>query len=71
MQVESTNHQPGLVLHTVGHPLPWNVYGGGWVYHMADNRISLGCGSAFPNDTFSKPLRRPGCAQAGGGSGLF
>lgn len=30
------------MVHTVGYPLPSNVYGGAFVYHMAGNRVSLG-----------------------------
>lgn len=35
-------HQPGLVIHTVGHPLDGSTYGGGWIYHM-DNRCVWVC----------------------------
>jgi electron-transferring-flavoprotein dehydrogenase len=31
-----------MVVHTVGHPLPWNVYGGSFIYHMPDNKVALG-----------------------------
>ncbi|KAL4450143.1 hypothetical protein ABPG77_010812 [Micractinium sp. CCAP 211/92] len=41
-QVAPEKHKPGLVVHTVGWPLPWNVYGGSFIYHMADNRVALG-----------------------------
>jgi len=33
---------PGFVAHTMGWPLPSNIYGGGWVYGLKDNRVSLG-----------------------------
>jgi electron-transferring-flavoprotein dehydrogenase len=33
---------PGTVWHTVGYPLPLSMYGGGWLYALADNRVSLG-----------------------------
>lgn len=36
-EIPEEQHQPGLVVHTVGYPLDSNVYGGGWIYHM-DNR---------------------------------
>lgn len=42
-QIDPAKHEPGTVWHTLGSPLPWNTYGGGWLYHMADNRVSLGC----------------------------
>ncbi|MDP6849834.1 MAG: electron transfer flavoprotein-ubiquinone oxidoreductase [Planctomycetota bacterium] len=32
----------GTVLHTGGWPLPRNCYGGGWIYGMADNKLSIG-----------------------------
>ena len=32
----------GYVAHTMGWPLDSSVYGGGWVYGMRDNRVSLG-----------------------------
>ena len=42
MQVPPEQHKPGLVVHTVGNPLPWNVYGGSFLYHMPENRVALG-----------------------------
>ena len=33
---------PGYVAHTLGWPLDPSVYGGGWIYGMRDNRVSLG-----------------------------
>lgn len=35
-------HRPGEVVHTLGWPLSYDTYGGGWVYHMADNLVSVG-----------------------------
>ncbi|MEM8882464.1 MAG: electron transfer flavoprotein-ubiquinone oxidoreductase [Planctomycetota bacterium] len=32
----------GKVVHTMGFPLPGNIYGGSWIYGMADDRVSLG-----------------------------
>jgi electron-transferring-flavoprotein dehydrogenase len=32
----------GYVAHTLGWPLTRNLYGGGWVYGLRDNRVSLG-----------------------------
>ena len=34
--------KPGEVIHTVGFPQPSNEYGGGWIYGMADNKVSVG-----------------------------
>lgn len=33
---------PGTVWHTLGHPLPQSMYGGGWLYALGENRVSLG-----------------------------
>ena len=33
---------PGTVWHTLGHPLPMSMYGGGWLYGLEENRVSLG-----------------------------
>ena len=34
--------EPGKVIHTIGWPLNWSTYGGGWEYHMADGLVSIG-----------------------------
>ena len=34
--------EPGTVYHTVGYPLPWDHYGGGWIYGLRDSQVSLG-----------------------------
>jgi electron-transferring-flavoprotein dehydrogenase len=33
---------PGWVAHTLGWPLDSSMYGGGWIYGMRDNRVSVG-----------------------------
>jgi electron-transferring-flavoprotein dehydrogenase len=33
---------PGFVAHTLGWPLDSSMYGGGWIYGMRDNRVSIG-----------------------------
>lgn len=30
------------MIHTIGYPLPSSVYGGGFLYHMADRKVALG-----------------------------
>ncbi|KAJ7106520.1 hypothetical protein C8R44DRAFT_714895 [Mycena epipterygia] len=35
-------HAPGKVIHTIGWPLGWGTYGGGWEYHMGDGMVSVG-----------------------------
>ncbi|MGB7755245.1 MAG: electron transfer flavoprotein-ubiquinone oxidoreductase [Salinisphaera sp.] len=34
--------RPGLIQHTIGWPLDDDTYGGGFVYHLDDNRIAIG-----------------------------
>ena len=34
--------QPGYVAHTLGWPVPTNMYGGGWIYGLSNNRVSIG-----------------------------
>jgi electron-transferring-flavoprotein dehydrogenase len=34
--------QPGFVAHTLGWPVPSAMYGGGWIYGLTGNRVSLG-----------------------------
>jgi electron-transferring-flavoprotein dehydrogenase len=41
-EVPAAVHQPGLILHSVGWPLPHNVYGGSFVYHWGDNLMAYG-----------------------------
>ncbi|TDL20717.1 hypothetical protein BD410DRAFT_725364 [Rickenella mellea] len=41
-RVDESQYRPGEVVHTMGWPLDYKTYGGGWVYHMADGLVSLG-----------------------------
>ncbi|KAG6908453.1 hypothetical protein DXG01_004536 [Tephrocybe rancida] len=41
-RVEEGKHEEGKVVHTMGWPLDWKTYGGGWVYHMGGGLVSLG-----------------------------
>ncbi len=41
-EVPAGRIQPGTVWHTLGYPVPSDMYGGGWVYGMQGNRVSLG-----------------------------
>lgn len=34
--------QPGDVAHTLGWPVPTSMYGGGWIYGLVNNRVSIG-----------------------------
>jgi electron-transferring-flavoprotein dehydrogenase len=40
--VPSNRIAPGWVAHTLGWPLDSSMYGGGWIYGLRDNRVSLG-----------------------------
>ena len=41
-EVQPGRIETGFVAHTMGWPLGSDMYGGGWVYGMRDNRVSLG-----------------------------
>ena len=41
-RLDPSRYKPGEVVHTLGWPLDWKTYGGGWVYHMADGLVSMG-----------------------------
>ncbi|KAJ2158093.1 hypothetical protein GGF46_004028 [Coemansia sp. RSA 552] len=41
-EVDPAKHSPGQITHTMGYPLDFKTYGGGFIYHMADNKVSLG-----------------------------
>ncbi len=41
-EVPPEQHQPGLIIHTVGWPLPSDTYGGSFLYHLEDNMVAVG-----------------------------
>lgn len=41
-EIDAEKHKPGMIWHGVGWPLPWDTYGGMWLYHWDLNRVSLG-----------------------------
>ena len=41
-QINPEQHQAGTVIHTVGWPLDYKTYGGSFLYHLENNRVSLG-----------------------------
>jgi electron-transferring-flavoprotein dehydrogenase len=50
--------QPGDVIHTLGYPMKTNTYGGGFIYGMKDNKISLGLLTGLDyEDPFLDPHR--------------
>jgi electron-transferring-flavoprotein dehydrogenase len=41
-EIPAEAHQKGLIVHSIGWPLPKDTYGGSWLYHWGDNLISYG-----------------------------
>jgi electron-transferring-flavoprotein dehydrogenase len=41
-RVDPNQYEPGKVNHFLGWPLSYDVYGGGWEYHMNDGLVSIG-----------------------------
>ena len=41
-EISPEQHEEGKVVHTVGWPMDSKTYGGSWMYHMADNMVSVG-----------------------------
>ncbi len=41
-EVPAENHKEGSVIHTLGWPLSSDTFGGGWIYHMRNNLVSIG-----------------------------
>jgi electron-transferring-flavoprotein dehydrogenase len=41
-EVDPNRHQPGLVIHTAGWPMDPKTYGGGFMYHLENNQVTLG-----------------------------
>lgn len=41
-EIPAKQHQPGLVLHSVGWPLDARTYGGSFLYHLENQRVAVG-----------------------------
>ena len=41
-EVQPDKFESGLIVHSMGYPLPMDTYGGGWMYHFGDNLVSIG-----------------------------
>ena len=41
-EIDPAKHKPGLVIHTAGWPMDTATYGGGFMYHLEDNKVTLG-----------------------------
>jgi electron-transferring-flavoprotein dehydrogenase len=55
-EVQPGQIETGFVAHTMGWPLGTDMYGGGWVYGMRENRVSLGMVVALE---YANPLFDP------------
>jgi electron-transferring-flavoprotein dehydrogenase len=53
-EVQPGHIQPGYVAHTLGWPVSTDMYGGGWIYGLANNRVSIGMviGLEYANPQF-------------------
>jgi electron-transferring-flavoprotein dehydrogenase len=57
-ELSETRLQPGEVIHTLGYPLKSDAFGGGFVYGMKDNLISVGQLTSLDySDPFVDPHR--------------
>lgn len=54
-EIKPENFVKGQVSHTLGWPLPIDTYGGSWMYHFDENKVSLGLvvGLDYPNPYLS------------------
>ncbi|KAI5815759.1 hypothetical protein BZA77DRAFT_293953 [Pyronema omphalodes] len=54
-EIKPENFVKGQVSHTLGWPLPTDTYGGSWMYHFGENKVSLGLvvGLDYPNPYLS------------------
>ena len=41
-EIDPAKSRPGLVVHTAGWPMASDTYGGGFLYHLEDNKVTLG-----------------------------
>ena len=41
-EIDPTKAKPGLVVHTAGWPMDTHTFGGGFLYHLEDNKVTLG-----------------------------
>lgn len=54
-EVPPEKFKKGDITHSMGYPLPYDTYGGGWMYHFGDNLVSVGLVVAldYPNPWLS------------------
>lgn len=41
-EIDPAKFEKGLIVHSMGYPLPSDVYGGSFMYHFGENMVSLG-----------------------------
>jgi electron-transferring-flavoprotein dehydrogenase len=66
-EVQPGRIAPGYVAHTLGWPIPTDMYGGGWIYGLSNNRLSIGTVVALeyanpqfdPHEAFQKWKTHP------------
>lgn len=47
VELAEDDGRAGEAMHTFGHPLPWRMYGGGFVYHLDGRHVALGLAMAL------------------------
>lgn len=52
-EIQPENFVKGQVSHTLGWPLPSSTYGGSWMYHFGENKVSLGLVVGLVSSSFS------------------
>lgn len=54
-EIQPEKFRKGEITHSMGFPLPWDTYGGAWMYHFGDNLVSIGLVTAldYPNPWLS------------------
>ena len=55
-EIDPKKHYKGRVVHTAGFPLDLHTYGGSWIYHIDQSRVSLGLVVSLD---YSDPLLDP------------
>jgi len=56
-EIDPSKHEPGLVLHTAGWPLPSDTYGGSFLYHLDEGPL-VSCGFVIGLD-YNNPYMSP------------
>jgi len=55
-EIDPAKHKAGLVIHTAGWPMNDDTYGGGFMYHLEDNKVTLGLVTGL---NYSNPYLSP------------